>query len=95
VPPEEFAENALRLVIATYEEAKEAALRERDASLRAFHAAGWRTTDLQRVTGYSRETIRLALDPRARASVNAVRREAVSARRQAPWVLPKTLDELR
>jgi hypothetical protein len=95
VPPEEeFAENALRVVIARYEEAKEAALRERDVRLRAFHEAGWRTTDLQRVTGYSRETIRLALDPQARASVNAVRRDATSVRRQAPWVLPRTLGEL-
>jgi hypothetical protein len=92
--PAQFAEGALREVIARYESARETALRERDVSLRAFHAAGWRTTDLQRVTGYSRETIRLALNADARASVNAVRREASAARREAPWVLPRTLAEL-
>ncbi|KIR66726.1 hypothetical protein [Micromonospora haikouensis] len=42
------------------------ALTERDEQLRAFHAAGWRPVDLQRVTGYSRETIRQALRPEVR-----------------------------
>ncbi|MEV6927217.1 hypothetical protein AB0M46_22325 [Dactylosporangium sp. NPDC051485] len=46
----------MRAVVAEYEATKKAALAKRDAALRAFHAAGWRAVDLQRVTGYSRET---------------------------------------
>ena len=52
-----FTEDALRDVIAEYETRKTAALDDRDAALRAFHADGWRPVDLQRVTGYSRETV--------------------------------------
>jgi hypothetical protein len=51
------SEDALRNVVAEYETRKAAALAGRDAALRAFHAAGWRPVDLQRVTGYSRETV--------------------------------------
>nr|WP_243715308.1 hypothetical protein [Micromonospora sp. KC207] len=47
---------------------------ERDEQLRAFHAAGWRPVDLQRVTGYSRETIRQALRPEVRLATNISRR---------------------
>lgn len=70
-----FTEDDLRQVVATYEATKRAALERRDAALRAFHAAGWRPVDLQRVTGYSRETIRQALNPQARADINRGRRE--------------------
>ncbi len=47
---------------------------ERDEQLRAFHAAGWRPADLQRVTGYSRETIRQVLRPGVRRAANISRR---------------------
>jgi hypothetical protein len=54
---------------------KVTALAKRDARLREFAAAGWRPVDIQRVTGYSRETIRQALKPEARAdaTVSAAR----------------------
>jgi hypothetical protein len=97
----QFSEDKLRQVIMRYEQKKRAALTERDEGLRRFAGAGWRPMDLQRVTGYSRETIRQALDPQAREQINAGRREA-TARLAAvlardglrPFVLPKTLAEL-
>ena len=52
----------------------------RDAQLREFHARGWRPVDLQRVTGYSRETIRQALHPEVRRAANTSRRKAASHR---------------
>ena len=74
-----FSEDALRDVIAEYETRKTAALDERDAKLRAFHAQGWRPVDLQRVTGYSRETIRQALNEQARRAANHGRRKVAAA----------------
>ncbi|MGE5826869.1 MAG: hypothetical protein ACM30G_00695 [Micromonosporaceae bacterium] len=71
-----FAEATLRAVIADYEDGKRELLARRDAQLRAFHANGWRPVDLQRVTGYSRETIRHALHPEVRRATNASRRKA-------------------
>ena len=75
-----FTEEDGRQVIATYEATKDAALAERDAKLREIHAAGWRAVELQRVTGYSRETIRQALNPQARTETNAGRRAATAER---------------
>jgi len=72
---ESFAEDELRRLVTEYEATKNAALARRDARLQAFRAAGWRPVDLQRVTGYSRETIRQALRPAARQVVNAGRRK--------------------
>src|SRR3954466_2176139 len=69
-------EDELRGVIAEYEATKSSALAKRDAELRAFHAAGWRAVDLQRVTGYSRETIRQALHPQTRLAANSSRRKS-------------------
>lgn len=94
-----FTEDDLREVVARYEATKDAALKERDSSLRAFHAAGWQATELHRVTGYSRETIRQALNPQARADTNAGRRMLRAAREQEGGgpliVVPGTLAELR
>ena len=61
-----FSEDELHAVVSRYEATRAAALTERDEQLQAFHAAGWRPVDLQRVTGYSRETIRQALRPEVR-----------------------------
>lgn len=62
------------LAIATdYEEAAERLLEERDAKLRAAIDAGRKQADLVRITGYSRETIRQALNPEIRAQVRARR----------------------
>lgn len=101
-----YSDEALRAVVADYDATKNAALTERDARLRAFHAAGWRPVDLQRVTGYSRETIRQALRPEIRRATNDSRRKSAvapaarppddylpySARR--PYVVADKLDEL-
>lgn len=70
-----FSEGELRAVVARYEATRVAALTERDEQLRAFRAAGWRPVDLQRVTGYSRETIRQALRPEIRRATNINRRK--------------------
>ena len=70
-----FSEDSLRSVAIEYEEAKRQLLARRDEQLRTFHANGWRPVDLQRTTGYSRETIRHALNPDVRVATNAGRRK--------------------
>jgi hypothetical protein len=70
-----FSEDLLRSVLTEYEEAKRQLLARRDEQLRTFHANGWRPVDLQRITGYSRETIRHALNPDVRIAANAGRRK--------------------
>jgi hypothetical protein len=72
----QHSEDDLRAVVAAYEATRAAALTSRDQQLREFHAAGWRPVDLQRVTGYSRETIRQALRPEVRQATNLSRRKA-------------------
>lgn len=103
---ERFAEEELRLFVTDYEATKKAALAKRDATLQAFHAAGWRPVDIQRVTGYSRETIRQALRPEVRRAANAGRRknnpvvvvrppddyQPYSARK--PYVVADSIDDL-
>src|SRR5882757_7041314 len=74
----QFTEDELREVASGYEASKKAALMRRDAQLREFHARGWRPVDLQRVTGYSRETIRQALHPEVRLATNTSRRKSIS-----------------
>jgi len=71
-----FTEEALRAVVGDYDEGKRQLLDRRDQRIRDFHAAGWRPVDLQRITGYSRETIRHALHPEVRKAANASRRKA-------------------
>ncbi|GAA3743504.1 hypothetical protein GCM10022225_28850 [Plantactinospora mayteni] len=73
-----FSEDDLRAVVDRYVATRTAALTERDEQLRAFHAAGWRPVDLQRVTGYSRETIRQALRPEIRRATNISRRKTAA-----------------
>src|SRR5882757_5287206 len=69
------SEDSLRSILTEYEEAKRQLLARRDEQLRTFHANGWRPVDLQRITGYSRETIRHALNPDVRIAANAGRRK--------------------
>jgi hypothetical protein len=98
-------EEALRAAVAKYEATKKAALAERDQRLREFRDAGWRPVDLQRVTGYSRETIRQALRPEVRQATNGSRRKRVVDPRppadyvpygdRKPYVVADNLDELR
>jgi hypothetical protein len=101
-----FTEDELREVVSGYEATRSAALMRRDAQIREFHARGWRPVDLQRVTGYSRETIRQALHPEVRRATNTSRRKVttVPARPAAgytsygdrkPYVVVERLDELR
>jgi hypothetical protein len=101
-----FTEGQLREVVSSYEATKDAALTRRDAQLREFHARGWRPVDLQRVTGYSRETIRQALRPEVRRVTNTNRRKvAVAPVRPAdgyssygdrkPYVVADRLADLR
>lgn len=99
----DYSEDELRAVVAEYQAARTAALAERDQRLRAFQAAGWRPVDLQRVTGYSRETIRQALRPEVRQATNAVRRRTeprppadyVAYGDRRPYVIAETLAALR
>lgn len=102
-----MTEKALREVVGEYEASRAAALEKRDTQLRAFHAKGWRPVDLQRVTGYSRETIRQALHPDVRSAANKNRRKKppVAARvappagystygSRKPYLVPESLGEL-
>jgi hypothetical protein len=97
-----YTEDDLRAVVAEYEATKTAALTRRDERLRAFHAAGWRPVDLQRITGYSRETIRQALHPEVRQAANTGRRKTAAApppdyvpyRDRRPYVIADTLTTL-
>jgi hypothetical protein len=102
----QFTESALREVVGDYDAAKNAALTRRDNQLREFHARGWRPVDLQRVTGYSRETIRQALRPDVRRSTNVRRRKAAPAPSaptdgytsygaRKPYVVAQRLSDLR
>ena len=77
-----YTEEALRSLVDDYDEGKRQLLDRRDQRIRDFHAAGWRPVDLQRITGYSRETIRHALHPEVRKATNAGRRKTV--RPEAP-----------
>jgi hypothetical protein len=102
-----FTDDDLRAVVSGYESSKRAALQERDAQLREFHARGWRPVDLQRVTGYSRETIRQALHPVVREAANSSRRKSAPAHSRPittgyssysdrkPYVVADRLDDLR
>ncbi len=102
----QFREEDLREVVSGYEASKNAALMRRDAQLREFHARGWRPVDLQRVTGYSRETIRQALHPEVRRATNTNRRKVAPApsrpadaqarySARKPYVVAERLDDLR
>lgn len=93
----------MHAVVSRYEATRADALTERDEQLRAFHAAGWRPVDLQRVTGYSRETIRQALRPEVRRAIN-INRRRTSPEPPAdyqpygdrkPYVVAETLAALR
>lgn len=101
----QFTEDQLHDVVQVYEASKDAALLRRDAQLREFHAQGWRPVDLQRVTGYSRETIRQALHPEIRRATNTVRRKVAvlpgrpdgytSYGDRKPYVVAERLADLR
>jgi hypothetical protein len=102
----QFTEEELREVVSGYEATRKTALMRRDARLREFHARGWRPVDLQRATGYSRETIRQALHPEVRRAANTSRRKVTadsgrpapsyaSYGDRKPYVVADHLDDLR
>ncbi|MFF8482347.1 hypothetical protein [Streptomyces antibioticus] len=66
-------DSEIKAIATDYEEAAERLLEERDAKLRAAIDAGHKQADLVRITGYSRETIRQALNPEIRAQLRARR----------------------
>src|SRR5690349_25016882 len=98
-----YTEEALRSLVDDYDEGKRQLLARRDQRIRDFHASGWRPVDLQRITGYSRETIRQALNPKVRQAANVSRRKVqVSSRAdyatysdRKPYVVAERLDDLR
>jgi enamine deaminase RidA (YjgF/YER057c/UK114 family) len=69
----EVKEAEIKAIATDYEEAAERLLEERDAKLRAAISAGWKQADVVRITGYSREAIRQALNPEIRAQLRARR----------------------
>lgn len=71
-----MTEDDLRAAAERFRTAPQRALDERDAVLQQAHAEGWRQKDLVAVTGFTRETIRRALDPAVREAVRAQRRTA-------------------
>jgi len=73
------AEARLAEVIEEYRQAPAKALAARDEGLREVAAMGLRQVDIIRLTGYSRETVRQALKPEARAAV----KKATEQRRAA------------
>lgn len=66
-------ESEIKAIATDYEEAAERLLEARDAKLRKAIDEGWKQADLVRITGYSRETIRQALNPEIRARLRARR----------------------
>lgn len=85
-----MTEDELREVIARYDNAgeeiaaaEERRLADRDAGLRRARDKGWRPVDLERFTGYSREAIRQALNPEARAAAKKAAADRRAARQAA------------
>lgn len=82
---EEQLKTEIAEILKDYEEGLEALLQERDARLRKIkERGGWKQADLARATGYSRETIRQALNPEIRARIKAKRATRQAAGQQEP-----------
>ena len=77
------AEARLAEVIEEYRQAPAKALAARDEGLREVAAMGLRQVDIIRLTGYSRETVRQALKPEARAAVKKATEERRAAKQHA------------
>lgn len=81
------AEEELRAAIAEYEAALPRALEARDERIRRIAAEyDLKQVDIIRITGYSRETVRQALDPKVRAAMkkSAEERRAAKEARVEP-----------
>lgn len=72
-----MTEDELKAAADRYRDAPRRAMEERDAALRKAAAEGMTQAQIIRATGFSREAVRLALNPEARAAV----KQAVADRR--------------
>lgn len=68
-PANSSPEEELLEAVAEYKTAPARALEARDEAIRKAADAGLKQIDIVRVTGYTRETIRRALNPEVRAAV--------------------------
>lgn len=91
--PEDVTEDEIRRIPAEYKQqlaaAQEDAMRARDEKLRRAASAGWKQVELIELTGYSRETVRQALNPEAReqtAGAVADRRVALKKASFRDWL---------
>ncbi|WP_166379863.1 hypothetical protein [Catellatospora methionotrophica] len=82
-----MTEDELRDLIAAYDAAGaqlDAAdaerLRVRDEGLRRARNEGMRQVDIVKITGYSKETVRKALNPQVREAVNEAKRDRRASR---------------
>lgn len=62
-----MTEDDLRAAAQRFRDAPRLAAEQRDATLREAADEGWGVMDIARATGFSRETVRLALHPEKRA----------------------------
>jgi hypothetical protein len=72
-----MTENDLRAAADEFRDAPRRAAEKRDAALRQAHTDGMGVMEISRITGFSRETVRQALNPEAR---DAVKRAAAERR---------------
>jgi hypothetical protein len=65
-------------------------MQARDALLRRAHEEGMRIVDIMRATGYSRETVRQAIKPEAKAASRAAVIKRRQESRPPTWTRPTT-----
>lgn len=68
-----MTDDEIRAIVTDYNDDLERALQRRDERLRSALASGRRQADLVKLTEYSRETIRQALNPEIREAVRKAR----------------------
>lgn len=82
-----IVEERLRAAVDEFAAAPARALEIRDEEIRAvaaeFAGDGLKQIDIIRITGYSRETVRQALDPEIRAAVKKATEERLAAKKAA------------
>lgn len=79
-----ITDDELRSLKADHEAAIERLEEERDAKLRTALADGRQQKDLVTLTGYTRETIRQALNPEIKAAAKRAAQERRATRKTAP-----------
>lgn len=76
-----MTEDELKTAADEFRAAPARAIEKRDTALRQAAAEGWRQTDIIAATGFSRETVRQALNPQARAAVRAAEAQRAADRK--------------